>query len=739
MRAVQTVSRILGSRPLETAVLEPRDPSFKDPTRIPHDQLKAALARVGVDGLYCHQAESFDLASTGHDVMVVTGTSSGKSLCYNLPVVDTCLREPAARALYLFPTKALAQDQAGKLESLLPTGLMCGNYDGDTPHSARASIRRSAHIVLTNPDMLHVGILPNQENWHRFFKTLRFVVLDEAHVYRGVFGSHVGGVIRRLMRLCEWHNNRPQVIACSATIANPAELFEKLTGRMATVVDNDTAPRGHRTVILVEPPEGVDDYSPNRDIAELLAEFVTNHVKTLAFCRARVTTELVVMQAKRALEKAGQDSTFVDSYRGGYTPKERRAIEKALFQGGLRGLATTNAMELGVDVGGLDAVLLNGYPGSVSSFWQQVGRAGRGTRDGLAVMLAHDDPLERFLVRSPELLLDKPVESATLNPDNPHVLEAQLRCAAYERPVGEDELPRFGDRARDVADDMVASGDAVWSAGRLFYPSHENPAASINIRGIEGTTILLLVEGAALGEMEEWRAYRQAHQGAVYLHRGVTYVVQELDLERKLALLVQDKPNYFTQAIVQSVVESTVEVERADGLLLTGVKVTTSIPGYVKRRLDGDGILGQDSLDLPVKSFDTVGLRLDLSGLSFDHVGTVHALEHALSAVAPMIAGCDRDDLGSCWYVMCPETMLPAVYVFDGTPGGIGLAEKLFEERRNWFRHALALLESCPCNDGCPACLLSPRCESGNEPLDKKGAVTWLSGHGQPEQRATST
>ncbi|MBS1715505.1 MAG: DEAD/DEAH box helicase [Armatimonadetes bacterium] len=707
---------------MRCCVVDASVPRWSDTPLTLHKALTDRLAETGIDRFYEHQAEAIAASTAGQDVMVVTGTGSGKTLCYNVPVIESCLSEPKARALYLFPTKALAQDQAQKLTALLPEGLTCGTYDGDTNQASRSLIRKRAHIVLTNPDMLHVGVLPHHENWKDVLKSLRYIVVDEAHVYRGVFGSHVGGVLRRLLRLCEWYRSRPQVMACSATIANPGELFGKLTGRTPVLVRDDSAAKGRRHVVLVAPPETEEGFSPNRDAASLLAEFVSNGLRTLAFSRARTTTELVVRQARAILEKQGGDPSWVDSYRGGYTPKERRDIEKALFSGRLRGLSTTNAMELGVDVGGLDAVVLNGYPGTVSSFWQQVGRAGRGARDSLAVMLAHADPLEQFLVRSPDLLLDKPVESAVLDPENPDVLQRQLLCAAHERPIGEEELTRFGPGASDAVAALVADGSCRWSAGRLFFASYESPAMSTDIRG-SGSEKVLILEGASpLAEMEEWRAPQQAHEGAVYLHRGRSYIVEALDLERRVARVRAEEPDYFTQAIVQSLVESTVPIEVDGDWTLCGVRVTTHVPSYVRKRSDGDGVLDETPLDLPPRTKDTVGVRWDLAGLTVEQAGVVHALEHALLSVAPVIAGCDRNDLGSCWYVLCPDTMAPALYVFDAVPGGVGLAARLFHERRAWLEQASTLLRSCSCADGCPACLLVSQCESGNDPLDKPGA-----------------
>lgn len=706
-------------------VLEPQPARYGEPSSPLHAKLEEKLSQSGIERLFLHQSKSIDAARQGKDVMIVTGTGSGKTLCYNLPVLDTCLREPSAKAIYLFPTKALAQDQAGKLKSLLPEGILAGVYDGDTSSASRSAIRRNANIVLTNPDMLHVGILPHQENWYKFFKNLRYVVVDEAHTYRGVFGSHMAGVLRRLLRLCAWQNNRPQVIACSATVANPLEHFVNLTGRQGTLIDDDAGPKSQRTIVLVAPPEGADGFSTNPDTANLLAEFSMHGLRTLAFCRSRETTELVLRQAREALEKHQGDPEWVDSYRGGYTPKERREIEHALFTGRLRGLATTNAMELGVDVGGLDAVVLNSYPGTVSSFWQQTGRAGRGARNGFALMLAGDEPLEQYLVREPELLLDKPVEGCTTNLANPHILEAQLRCAAHERPIDEEELETFlPSHAKEAANRMVESGAAVWQAGRLFYPSYESPAGKVNIRGIGQDTVLLMAQGQPVGEMEYWRALTHAYVGATYMHRGRTFVVESLDLVRKLATMSEYEPPYYTVAEQQTIVESTVSLETNTPLTLCGVRVTSVVTGYTKIARRGGNRIGDEPLDLPPYIFDSVGVRIDLPELTIEEAGTCHAVEHALYVAAPLIAGCDQRDLSRCWYSMSPETMSAALYVYDQVPGGIGLAERWFRERELWFNQALSLLESCPCDDGCPACLWLSTC--ANVMVDKRGAMDWL-------------
>jgi len=722
--------------------LAPREPSYADPRREMHPQLVERLGEVGLEHLYSHQARAYDEAMEGNDVIVVTGTNSGKTLCYNLPAIQTCLTEPVARCLYLFPTKALAQDQLGKLEVLAPPSVRVGTYDGDTPQSQRSSLRRLAHIVLTNPDMLHVGVMPGHENWAKFFKSLRYIVLDEMHVYRGVFGSNVGNVIRRLLRLCEWHKSRPQIIACSATIGNPRELFEELTGRTATLIDEDGSPSGKRTFVFWNPPElgNGQRLSANVSTAEILASLTEAGQRTLAFSRARVSAELVLRYTRKRVEEGGHvDPKCIESYRAGYTIKERRQIEQALFKGKLLGLSATNAMELGVDVGALDAVVLNGYPGTASSFWQQAGRAGRGRRDGLAVFVAHDDPLEQFLVRQPRMLLDSRNENVGANPGNPQILSNHLLCAAHERPIAPSELTRFGPGAIDVAENLDRSGELEFRAGMFFYPSMEPPALRVNIRGSGGDQVRLILDGQELGTMEKWRAMTSAHEGAVYLHRGGTFLVTALDLENGRADVVPFDGGYYTQSIAQSVLDPKVTVRDARvgiGVAnLSGVTVTDMVTGFRKKALDGDTVVSVEPLDLPAQTYDTICVRFDLPDLDTEgdlltQIGGIHGLEHALLAVAPLLAGCDRADLGSAWYTVFPDTMRPAVFVFDKTPGGVGLCERLYDSAGTWIRAALQLVSSCPCEAGCPACLLSARCEVSNESLDKPGTLALLRGMG---------
>jgi DEAD/DEAH box helicase domain-containing protein len=700
----------------EQPAREPRYGTLQEP--LP-EKLASKLLSLGVEELFSHQAKAVSLALKRKNVVVVTGTGSGKTLCYNIPVLAECLQAAKPRAIFLYPTKALAQDQLGKLKELSPGGVTAGTYDGDTPKTHRSQIRRGADIVLTNPDMLHVGILPHHESWRPFLRNLRFVVIDEMHAYGGVFGGHVAGTLRRLLRLARWQGANPQLIACSATIGNPIDLFETLTGEEAELIAEDGAPAGHRVTALVAADED-EGGSPNTETASLLKNFIQSETRTIAFNRSRNATELVLRQTRASLPESL--ATKVESYRAGYSPEERREIEKSLFTGELLGLSSTSAMELGVDVGGLDVAVINGYPGSVSSFWQQSGRAGRGRRDGATVLVTHPDPLEQYLTRQPELLLERERESVAVPCENRHILAAQLQCAAFERALSEEDLQKFGARAKPIAEEMAQEEALQFSAGRYYYPAYESPASKISLRNIGGGTVTLYHDNQPLGTMEQWRALRQAHPGAVYLHRGQSYIVQSLELERSRADLVPFYDDYYTMPLVTSLVEPQMRMQDYGFAHLVALKVTTSIDGFRKLRYGGRQVVSEEPLDLPPETISTVGVQL-LFGLEWAHhpngLGGIHGSEHALLAVAPLICQAERGDLGSAWYALDPSEMKPAVYVYDTVPGGIGLAETLVDRRQTWFQKALDLAATCPCQDGCPACIQSPRCESRNEHLDK--------------------
>jgi DEAD/DEAH box helicase domain-containing protein len=729
--------RLVGSVALE------RSPArYAEPRTSPSTEVRERIERVGAHRLYRHQADAWDAYRAGNHVAVVTGAGSGKTLCYNLPALHACLSAPAARALYVFPTKALAQDQLGKLHDLLDgTGIRPGTYDGDTSPSARSQIRRAAQIVLTNPDMLHAGILPRHEPWTAFLRSLKLVVVDEMHAYRGVFGSHVAWILRRLRRLCEWHGSRPQFIGCSATVANPLELFRDLTGLDAVLVAEDGSARPGKDLVLWDPAGGgaIASPSPNRDTAQLIVQAIDLGAKTMAFCRARQTTEWVLKSVRRMLASRDLPAEWVDAYRGGYSPKERRQIERALFRGDLKGIVTTSAMELGVDVGDLDLVIVNGYPGSLASFRQQIGRSGR-LHPGAAVYVVHADPLEQYLARDPEMLVDGEVESVIASPENAHVTSLQLRCAAYERPLEPEELSRLAHGAGSGAEALMSSGALVFSAGKYFFPSHSAPAAGISIRGIGGSQVQVCEDGREVASMEPYQALRCLYPGSIYLHRGQAYLVKGYDPVQVRAEAVSGDFDYFTKPIVQSLVEPQVLIERdlwgqAEGSVW-GVRVTTSLIGYSVHALDGDEMLRSESLQLPPISYDTLAVRLELpealpsldSEAALSELGGLHAAEHALTLVAPIIAACDRNDLGSVWYAASMDTFRPAIFVFDAIPAGAGLAECLYRRRGEWAERAWQLLDSCSCENGCPKCLLVASCESDNQPLDKPRGKALLGG-----------
>lgn len=727
--------------------IPPRAAVFAQPKSEMHPRLRTKLLQLGLSRLYVHQAAAFDAALSGRDVCLVTSTSSGKTLGYNLPVIQTCLAEPAVHALYLYPTKALAHDQLLKLEQVLPgEDLRAGVYDGDTALAARSFIRKNAQIVLTNPDMLHIGILPQHETWSKFLRRLRFIVIDEMHVYRGIYGSHFGGVLRRLLRLCEWYGARPQIIASSATLANPTDLFTRLTSRSPLVIDDDGAPSGRRMLLLVSPSardfsldapaedQGVVRPRPNAVVAHLMARLTSSGARVLAFSRSRTTTELVLRAARGKLEAMGGKPAWIEGYRGGYTPRERREIENRLRADKVHALVSTSAMELGVDIGHLDAVLLNGYPGSIASFWQQVGRAGRGSRDALAIYVAHDDPLEQYLVRFPETLLGAPIEAATTNPENPDILGPQLFCAAYERPIAPSELGLFGESAIGLAETLESQGRFAFSGGMFFWTGASPPAPQFALRGLSSETVRLVCLGEEVGQMEQWRAATEAHEGAVYLHRDRSFVVSDLDLLDGVALLEEREVNYYTQPILQSAVHPRKELAaRQRGefrATLVQVEASLHLTGYREISLSGEEPIAHETASAAAQIFATVAVRLDLPALDENPTGIevapIHGLEHALMAVAPLLAGCEGGDLGSAWYVTYAETLAPAIFVFDRAPGGIGLADRLFTDLARWLEAARTLLVSCPCARGCPACLLSSRCESGNQMLDKQGALLLL-------------
>lgn len=731
--AADLVEAFLAEHPSARVHFSARAPIWAEiPTGL-HRDVTAALSDLKIDRLYRHQADASAACLKGQNVMLTTGTSSGKTLAYTLPALQMLADEPAARILLVFPTKALAQDQLGRLQRLAPKGVRIAVYDGDTPKNQRSLIRKEAQVILTNPDMLHVGILPSQELWRKFLRSLRLIVVDEAHTLRGVFGSHCAWVFRRLIRLSRWMGGSPSVFAASATLPNPAEHFKNLFGADCQLVTDDSSLQSEKHWILTEGfPEGP---TPNDLASQLLADLTAEGIRTLAFCRSRSAAETVTRRAKKRLNRRGLATDRIDSYRGGYTPAERREIEQAFFSGKLTGLSSTNAMELGVDVGGLDAVIINGYPGSLASFRQQAGRCGREDLPGTVIFIAHPDPLEHYLLDHPEILAF-PVEPAVIDMGNMPISRAQLTCAAYELPPADEELQKLSPLGEATAEDLRLTGELSPARGRWFYPGFEAPAARVSIRGSTGPTIQLVCNGKLIGEMEDWRALEWAFPGAVYVHRDDDYLVQHLDWPNKLALLVKEKVPWSTEPVMQSLAEEKVTVEkRRCGSLeisFSSVEITNRTLGY--RRLGPDGtVLGVHELDMPIHQIQTMGVILDPPSELFpiedeEAGGALHAWQHLLSASAPLLAGCDPRDLGAVWFAWSPQSFGPRIVIYDTVPGGIGLSQRLFQEAEEWLNRSADMVKSCSCDEGCPRCLLSPRCESNNEPLSKPRLLKILPG-----------
>ena len=713
-----------------------------------HPALEQALEEQGLLPLYAHQARAADTVLDGQDVVVVTPAASGKSLCHNIPVVQAFLEDPSSRALYLFPTKALAQDQRRGLRDLLPPTLRsrAAIFDGDTPHHERAALRRTARVVLSNPDMLHLGMLPRHRSWARLLAGLQYVVIDEAHVYRGVFGSHVANVLRRLRRLCRRYGSDPRFILCSATIANPGEFAMRLTGRPATAVDDDGSPYGGKRFVFWNPPlideeEGVRR-SARGETAHLLDLLVRGSVRTLAFVRTRRQAELVYMAVRERLRDGAAGLVErVRPYRASYLAEDRRLVEQGLLHGDLLAVVATNALELGIDIGDLDATILNGYPGSISSAWQQAGRSGRSGNESLSVLVGQGNPLDQYLMRHPDFFFGRPHEHARILPENPYVLSPHLRCAAYEVPLSEEDAALFGETFADQVQGLEHDGVLHRRYDRWHLdPSVSYPAHEVSIRSAWGSQYLAAESesGRVLERVEEFAAFSQLHPGAVYLHQGESYLVQQLDLATKTAYLSLTDAPYYTESrdVTDIRVLETMRSKELGGVTvcLGEVEVSRTVVGYRRKTLGSDEVLGDELLDLPVRPFRTMALWFGLPpaalkwalGERRDLAGGLHAIEHATIGVLPLFALCDRNDIGGVSTAIHPDTGSPQVFIYDGHPGGIGIAEHGYEVVEELWKVTLQTVDGCPCAEGCPGCIQSPKCGNNNSPLDKEVAIRFL-------------
>ena len=723
----------------------------------------SAFTGRGIEAPWSHQLAAAELAHAGRDVVISTGTASGKSLAYQLPVLQALGTDPRARVLYLSPTKALGHDQlraAHTLTSAVPrlggaAGAVAPTaYDGDSAAEIRRFARERSRWVFSNPDMIHLSLLRNHARWAVFLRGLRFVIVDECHYYRGIFGSHVAMVLRRLLRLCERYAAPgapagPTVIFASATTASPGASASALIGRPVAEVTEDGSPHGARTVALWEPALRTDMTGENgapvrraagTEAARVMADLIAEGARTLTFVRSRRGAELTALAARTRLESVAP--TLVDkvaSYRAGYLAEDRRALERALADGELYGLATTNALELGVDIAGLDAVVMAGFPGTVTSFWQQAGRSGRRGQTALIVLVARDDPLDTYLVHHPAALLDKPIEQVVIDPINPYVLGPQLLCAAAELPLAAAEVAQLG--AEQVADSLVDDGLLRRRSDRYFPVPGLDPHATVEIRGSAGGQVVIVEAdtGRLLGSVDAGQAPATVHTGAVYLHQGESYVVDSLDIERQIAFVHAEDPGYATFAREITDIDVTGEGERAwfgpVSLGLVPVTVTRQIVGYLRRLPSGE-VLDFIDLDVPPATLPTMAVvytiaadSLAACGVSEPAIpGALHAAEHAAIGLLPLVASCDRGDIGGLSTAVGPEALgsLPSVFVYDGHPGGAGFAERGFRAAATWLTATAEAIESCECPHGCPSCVQSPKCGNGNDPLDKDGAVRVL-------------
>jgi DEAD/DEAH box helicase domain-containing protein len=717
-----------------------------------HPSLIEALERTGIERLYSHQADALEAAWEGPTI-VTTGTASGKSLCFNLPTLDVLCRDRRARAIYLYPTKALAQDQARALAGLgLGDLVRPAIYDGDTPREARAEIRRHSNVVLTNPDMLHVGILPNHAAWSDLFANLAVVVVDEAHVYRGVFGSHVANVLRRLRRIAAAYGTEPRVMLASATIANPVELAERLTGlEGVALIDEDGSPSPERKIAIWNPPLSDQASGARRsalaEAAELLAELVREGARSICFMKSRKGVEVLSRLVREEVEKTDPAlAERVAPYRAGYTAQQRRDLEQRLMAGELRSIITTDALELGIDIGELDAAVVVTFPGTVASLRQMWGRAGRRGR-GLAVYVAGEDALDQFFCRHPDEFLERPVEAAILDHESPLIYRQHLLCAAHEGPLSQADGEFLGPRWEATAELLESAGELRRRGEPGTYVPRVPggyPAAAVSLRSAspESFAIVDVSSGELLGSTEAARAHSTVHQGAIYMHQGRSYEVSDLDLERRRALVAPFSGDWYTQPKRTTDTEIVRLLDRRETLgvrLSFGeVSVTDTVLAYQRRRLSDHAQVDLFGLDLPPVSFSTQALWFELSlgdgapselddVLPMDALlGSLHATEHAQIAVLPLIAMCDRWDIGGLSTNFHPQTGGPTIFLYDGHPGGIGIARTAFMRFEELCEDARRLIEGCGCSKGCPSCVQSPKCGNLNEPLSKAGALRLL-------------
>ena len=707
--------------------IAPREATYAEPSCEIPESLRSLLRRQNIHRLYTHQAAAVDASARGEDVVIVTSTASGKTLCYNLAVARALLEDDDARALYVFPTKALAQDQLGTLKRWreadgLTDVLRPAVYDGDTPAHNRSKIRNDASVVLTNPDMLHVGMLPYHTKWHAFLRNLRFIVLDEVHVYRGIFGSHVAGVIRRLLRLCEHYGSSPQIICCSATIANPTDLAGRLTGREMTLVDDDGSPRGRKYFVLWNPPfvdaNDVMRRSANIEAVKLLTKLVRKRAQTIAFTKARVVAELLYRYAGEMLADDGDLARRLRPYRGGYLPNERREIEQQLFTGELLAVAATNALELGIDVGSLDAAILVGFPGTICSTWQQAGRAGRTSSESLTILVAYNEPVDQYLMRHPDYLFDATHEHAVIDPFNPHILAAQLGCACFEKPLTEDDQTYWGPLMAEVAEICAAEGEMRAIDKRYYWSNPGPPAKNVNLRMVSADTYAiadLSSGGKVIGQVDRISAPELVYPNAVYLHEGTSYLVKQLDDEARIAGVEPCEVDYYTQPVLASSCRfgevSDEKPYRGGRMLFLHADVTWQTTAFRKIKYYTMELIGQAELDLPAQTMATMAmawvvpeeLRKAIRSKGYNPIEALMGVRNLMLAALPSLAMCDRRDISGI--VESSNLGTPTIIIYDRYIGGLGFSQTGYDLMDAWLTMCRQIVSECPCTDGCPSCV----------------------------------
>ncbi|MCY3022260.1 MAG: DEAD/DEAH box helicase [Planctomycetota bacterium] len=743
--------------------LPPRPPAYAEVQDGLHPAVQQALEKQGITRLYAHQAEAIAAIRAGRNVVVVTGTASGKTLCYNIPAVEAYLSDPFATGLFIYPTKALTQDQLRALAMFegedKKKSFVAGTYDGDTPQNLRRKLRDAGNFVLTNPDMLHQGILPQHARWNRFFTHLKYVVIDEVHAYRGVFGSHLANVLRRLARICRHYGATPQFICSSATIANPQEHAARITGHAMELVTEDGSPRGPKRFVMWNPPPivplpgreagpgvprpeahaaalaGGDRRSPLWEAVYLLAALVQEGVQTIVFVRTRQAAELVYRNTRELLRPHDPRlAEAIRAYRGGYLPEERRAIERQLVNREILGVASTNALELGIDIGSLDACILVGYPGTVASLWQQAGRAGRGREEAIVFLVAQNSPIDQYLMTHCSYLFAQSPEQAVVDPENPHIAVDYLRCAAHELPLSADELPLFGPYAPAIMELLVEDQAVSNIDGRWYWARSDYPAAKVNLRNIVGAVYTIQHQAAServIGTLDEVSALSQLHDHAVYLHAGETYFIHKLDLQKKIAFAERRDLDYYTQSVQVSQIRidrkeeeapapQHAEGDPAGGQPARGVRallgfgdvtVTTTIPMFRKIRFHSRDSLGFEKLELPPQQLETVALwlappepvvaRMREQGMVPGEA--LIGLANVLVEMAQIYVMCDVRDIGTTVDAACLGR--DALFLYDRYPGGMGYARRCLDHMPEILEACRTVINDCACESGCPSCV----------------------------------